>query len=131
MFAFLCSVSNDSGLTVKETRITDAGVYACHALSPLGKITKNFTLLVVGKIFSLKVLKVSLLLKKNRKLSVVIAPPKLTAFVEPKKTIIEGHNVSLPCQVYALPPPSITWILNGNTLSVDGEKYLMDNNSLR
>lgn len=48
-----------------------------------------------------------------------------------KKTIIEGSNVSLPCQVYALPPPSITWLLNGADLRFDDGKYLIENDTLR
>lgn len=51
--------------------------------------------------------------------------------MEPRKTVIEGSNITLPCQVYALPPPSITWMLNGDILNVDGEKYVMENDALR
>lgn len=39
-------------LTVKETQVSDAGVYECLAINPVGIVTRNFTLLVVGKMFS-------------------------------------------------------------------------------
>lgn len=35
-------------LTVDYTEEGDAGIYECHAINPLGTITRNFTLLIVG-----------------------------------------------------------------------------------
>ncbi len=46
---FTCSSTSSDMLTVKETRVNDAGVYECQAINPVGQVTQNFTLLVVGK----------------------------------------------------------------------------------
>lgn len=49
---FPYSFTNNNILTVKETQVSDAGVYECQAINPIGIVTRNFTLLVVGKKFS-------------------------------------------------------------------------------
>ncbi|XP_037039189.1 hemicentin-1-like isoform X2 [Bradysia coprophila] len=96
--------ANDNGtLTVTETRVSDAGVYQCQAANPAGIIAQNFTLLVV-------------------------APPKFTTNSDPKKTVIKGSNVTLPCQVDALPPASISWMKNGRELI--GDRYSIEDGGL-
>lgn len=104
-------------------------MYECQAINPVGIVTRNFTLLVVGKflLWILNFLSISV-----GQLGMLLpAPPKFISYVESKKTIIEGSNITLPCQVYAMPPPSITWLLNGVDLSVDGGKYAIENDALR
>lgn len=44
------SYSNNSTLTIENAVETDGGTYECIAINKLGSITKNFTLIIVGKL---------------------------------------------------------------------------------
>lgn len=43
-------------------------------------------------------------------------PPRMVAGREEEVSVIEGHMVSLLCDVQAYPPPEITWTRDGQIL---------------
>lgn len=43
-------------------------------------------------------------------------PPRITGRKEEDVSVIEGHMVSLLCDVQAYPPPEITWTRDGQVL---------------
>ncbi|KAJ6636829.1 Hemicentin-1, partial [Pseudolycoriella hygida] len=98
-------ITDNNTLILKETRLSDEGVYECEAINAVGTATKNCSLLVV-------------------------APPKLTTHANPREITVEGSQIALPCQVYALPPPKITWFFNNETLSTNVRKYVLENGTL-
>jgi hypothetical protein len=98
--------NNSSSLNIEDAQFKDAGVYSCQAINSLGTITKKFTLLVMG-------------------------PPRLTrSKTEPFQSVVSGQNIQLPCEVQAVPPPQITWLLNGHSLGTNSRKIIDSNNSL-
>ncbi|KAG9354593.1 hypothetical protein JZ751_001306, partial [Albula glossodonta] len=45
-----------------------------------------------------------------------LVPPKVVGQKEEQMNVIEGHSVSLLCDVQAYPPPDIIWTKDGETL---------------
>lgn len=44
-------------------------------------------------------------------------PPKIMGRKEEELSVIEGHMVSLLCDVQSYPPPEITWTRDGQVLN--------------
>lgn len=102
--------------------------YLCVAENKAGTVEKLFSLTVQGK------KKAQLLLAYTQfvcfnicslmtKFVMMCAfflyftvPPRITGSKEEEVTVIEGHMVSLLCDVQAYPPPEITWTRDGQLL---------------
>lgn len=72
----------------------------------------------------------NIFLSNRIQIFVYAAPPKLVKPSDIVHELIEGQDVMLPCEVYGLPPPSITWLLNGHPLDTKDSRYVNMNNSL-
>jgi hemicentin len=81
-------------------------VYSCQAINSLGVISREFNLLVLG-------------------------PPSVIASrSEPIKSVIAGTSIELPCAIQAVPPPKITWLVNGHDLVAENRQMIVANHSL-
>ncbi|XP_028823701.1 hemicentin-1 isoform X1 [Denticeps clupeoides] len=81
-------------LKIRETQLTDAGLYVCVASNIAGNFTQKI------------------------RLSVHVPPS-----IQPGPRLIKvqvGHPVDLPCVVQGLPAPSITWLKQRATLQSSG-----------
>lgn len=50
-------------------------------------------------------------------LHLITVPPTIIGSKEEQVSVIEGHMVSLLCDVQAYPPPEITWTRDGQLLA--------------
>ncbi|XP_029960009.1 hemicentin-1 [Salarias fasciatus] len=85
-------ISEDgSQLKLLSVQVSDMAGYLCVAENKVGTVEKLFSLTVQ-------------------------VPPKVTGLKEETVSVIEGHMVSLLCDVQAYPPPEITWTRDGQIL---------------
>nr|XP_015827628.2 hemicentin-1 [Nothobranchius furzeri] len=85
-------VSEDgSRLQLLSVQVSDMAGYSCVAENKVGNAEKHFSLMVQ-------------------------VPPRITGPKEEEVSVIEGHMVSLLCEVQAYPPPEITWTRDGQIL---------------
>uniref|UniRef100_A0A8D2ZR19 Hemicentin-1 n=1 Tax=Scophthalmus maximus TaxID=52904 RepID=A0A8D2ZR19_SCOMX len=75
-------------LQVSYVQVSDMAGYLCVAENKVGTVEKMFSLTVQ-------------------------VPPRITGSKEEEVSVIEGHMVSLLCDVQAYPPPEITWTRDG------------------
>ncbi|XP_014015728.2 hemicentin-1 [Salmo salar] len=86
------SISKDGRqLQVLSVQVSDMAGYLCVAENKVGAVEKLFSLTVQ-------------------------VPPRMVAGREEEVSVIEGHMVSLLCDVQAYPPPEITWTRDGQIL---------------
>ncbi|XP_041856289.1 hemicentin-1 [Melanotaenia boesemani] len=85
-------VSEDgTQLQILSVQVSDMAGYLCVAENKVGTVEKLFSLSVQ-------------------------VPPKINGPKEEEVSVIEGHMVSLLCDVQAYPPPEITWTRDGQVL---------------
>ncbi|XP_072244443.1 hemicentin-1 [Leuresthes tenuis] len=85
-------ISEDGAqLKLLSVQVSDMAGYLCVAENKVGTVEKLFSLSVQ-------------------------VPPKITGPKEEEVSVIEGHMVSLLCDVQAYPPPEITWTRDGQVL---------------
>lgn len=58
-------------------------------------------------------------------------PPKIMGRKEEELSVIEGHMVSLLCDVQSYPPPEITWTRDGQVLNFDTGLHILPGQNLR
>ncbi|XP_064793489.1 hemicentin-1-like [Oncorhynchus masou masou] len=86
------SISKDGRqLQVLSVQVSDMAGYLCVAENKVGAVEKLFSLTVQ-------------------------VPPSMVAGREEEVSVIQGHMVSLLCDVQAYPPPEITWTRDGQIL---------------
>ncbi|XP_036791689.1 hemicentin-1 [Oncorhynchus mykiss] len=86
------SISKDGRqLQVLSVQVSDMAGYLCVAENKVGAVEKLFSLTVQ-------------------------VPPRMVAGREEEVSVIQGHMVSLLCDVQAYPPPEITWTRDGQIL---------------
>ncbi|KAM4616042.1 hemicentin-1 [Polymixia lowei] len=78
-------------LQILSVQVSDMAGYLCVAENKVGAVEKLFSLTVQ-------------------------VPPKIIGQKEEEVSVIEGHMVSLLCDVQAYPPPEITWTRDGQVL---------------
>ncbi|KAM6930619.1 hemicentin-1 [Xenentodon cancila] len=78
-------------LQLLNVQVSDMAGYLCVAENKAGTVEKLFSLTVQ-------------------------VPPRITGSKEEEVSVIEGHMVSLLCDVQAYPPPEITWTRDGQVL---------------
>ncbi|XP_030621020.1 hemicentin-1 [Chanos chanos] len=78
-------------LEILSVQVSDMAGYLCVAENKLGAVEKLFSLTVQ-------------------------VPPKIVGEHEEEVSVVEGHMVSLLCDVQAYPPPDITWTRDGQVL---------------
>ncbi|KAM9858177.1 hemicentin-1 [Aulostomus maculatus] len=78
-------------LQLLSVQVSDMAGYVCVAENKVGTAEKLFSLTVQ-------------------------VPPKITGQKEEEVSVIEGHMVSLLCDVQSYPPPEITWTRDGQLL---------------
>ncbi|XP_059193550.1 hemicentin-1 [Centropristis striata] len=78
-------------LKLLSVQVSDMAGYLCVAENKVGTVEKLFSLTVQ-------------------------VPPRLIGLKEEDVSVIEGHMVSLLCDVQAYPPPEITWTRDGQIL---------------
>ncbi|KAK5871231.1 hypothetical protein PBY51_004123 [Eleginops maclovinus] len=85
-------ISEDgSKLQLLSVQVSDMAGYLCVAENKVGTVEKLFSLTVQ-------------------------VPPRITGLKEEDVSVIEGHMVSLLCDVQSYPPPEITWTRDGQVL---------------
>ncbi|KAL0979469.1 hypothetical protein UPYG_G00185480 [Umbra pygmaea] len=86
------SISQDgTQLQILSVQVSDMAGYLCVAENKVGAVEKLFSVTVQ-------------------------VPPKMVSGWEEEVSVIEGHMVSLLCDVQAYPPPEITWTRDGQIL---------------
>ncbi|XP_019908484.3 hemicentin-1 isoform X2 [Esox lucius] len=86
------SISEDGRqLQILSVQVSDMAGYLCVAENKVGEVEKLFSLTVQ-------------------------VPPRMVAGREEEVSVIEGHMVSLMCDVQAYPPPDIIWTRDGQVL---------------
>ncbi|KAF7658577.1 hypothetical protein LDENG_00010770 [Lucifuga dentata] len=78
-------------LQLLSVQVSDMAGYLCVAENKVGTVEKLFSLIVQ-------------------------VPPRIIGQKEEEVSVIEGHMVSLLCDVQAYPPPEITWTRDGQIL---------------
>ncbi|XP_035291447.1 hemicentin-1 [Anguilla anguilla] len=78
-------------LEIVSVQVSDMAGYLCVAENKVGAVEKLFSLTVQ-------------------------VPPRVVGQREEEMSVIEGHMVSLLCDVQAYPPPDITWTKDGEAL---------------
>ncbi|XP_013862624.1 hemicentin-1 isoform X1 [Austrofundulus limnaeus] len=78
-------------LQLLNIQVSDMAGYSCVAENKVGTVEKHFSLMVQ-------------------------VPPRITGPKEEEVSVIEGHMVSLLCDVQAYPPPEIIWTRDGQLL---------------
>uniref|UniRef100_A0A8C4IV11 Hemicentin-2 n=1 Tax=Dicentrarchus labrax TaxID=13489 RepID=A0A8C4IV11_DICLA len=78
-------------LQLLSVQVSDMAGYSCVAENKVGTVEKLFSLTVQ-------------------------VPPRIIGSKEEEVSVIEGHMVSLLCDVQAYPPPEITWTRDGQVL---------------
>lgn len=94
-------------------------VYLCVAENKVGAVEKLFSLTVQGRQVYVTVEQVVLLsgsFSRSPFLSLLV-PPRIIGLKEEELSVIEGHMVSLLCDVQSYPPPEITWTRDGQVLN--------------
>nr|XP_057926871.1 hemicentin-1 [Doryrhamphus excisus] len=85
-------ISDDrTQLHLLSVKVSDMAGYLCVAENKVGSVEKLFSLTVQ-------------------------VPPRIIGPQEEEHSVIEGHMVSLLCDVQAYPPPEITWTKDGQIL---------------
>ncbi|XP_075903122.1 hemicentin-1 [Nelusetta ayraudi] len=87
-------------LQLLEVQVSDMAVYLCVAENKVGTVEKLFSLTVQ-------------------------VPPKIMGRKEEELSVIEGHMVSLLCDVQSYPPPEITWTRDGQVLNFDTGLHIL------
>lgn len=132
---------NGFDLEIKNARLEDEGEYVCqlstytpqeqtHTLEILGMKTKSSWLVLMMTVYNIK-----FFMWQMRAISLhflyiiwyhIAVPPTVNA--EPSHiTISKGESVSLQCQGYGNPMPTITWARYNNVLLPNGEKSVANN----
>ncbi|XP_036069528.1 hemicentin-1 isoform X2 [Oryzias melastigma] len=83
--------SDGTQLQLRSVQVSDMAGYMCVAENKVGTVEKLFSLTVQ-------------------------VPPAVTGPREESVSVIEGHMVSLLCDVQAYPPPEIAWTRDGHLL---------------
>ncbi|CAJ1068041.1 hemicentin-1 [Xyrichtys novacula] len=78
-------------LQLLSVQVSDMAGYLCVAENKVGTVEKHFSLTVQ-------------------------VPPRVIGRKEEEVSVVEGHMVSLLCDVQAYPPPEITWTKDGQVL---------------
>ncbi|KAJ7986246.1 hypothetical protein DPEC_G00337960 [Dallia pectoralis] len=86
-------------IKIMESRVSDSGLYVCVASNIAGNLTQNVLL-------------------------TVLVPPNIQAGPRVMKVQL-GHPVDLPCVVFGVPQPSVSWLKDGAALVVDEAHYRM------
>ncbi|XP_076126836.1 hemicentin-1 [Alosa pseudoharengus] len=99
-------LSRDSVVRISPVQLSDAGVYTCVARSRAGQDELNFDLQVQ-------------------------VPPGVD-HVEPTEqvTVVSGSQVTLTCEARGVPPPTLTWLKDGQPLSLQ-RNLLLDGQETR
>ncbi|XP_037536631.1 hemicentin-2 [Nematolebias whitei] len=84
-------IEDGARLQLLNVQVSDMAGYSCVAENKVGTVEKLFSLMVQ-------------------------VPPRITGPNEEEVSVIEGHMVSLMCDVQAYPPPEITWTRDGQLL---------------
>ncbi|XP_061672486.1 hemicentin-1 [Syngnathoides biaculeatus] len=99
-------ISGDSVLRISPVQLSDAGVYTCIARSRAGLAELSY--------------------------DVQVQVPPGVAHVEPAEpvTVIKGSLVTLTCEARGVPPPTLTWMKDGQPLSLH-RNLLLDGQETR
>ncbi|XP_063051892.1 hemicentin-1-like [Engraulis encrasicolus] len=99
-------LSQDTLLRISPVQLSDSGVYTCVAQSRAGRAELNFDLQVQ-------------------------VPPGVD-HVEPTEqvTVVTGSQVALTCEARGVPPPVLTWLKDGQELSLQ-RNLLLDGQETR
>jgi Immunoglobulin I-set domain len=50
--------------------------------------------------------------------------------VDAIRSVVAGSSIELPCAIQAVPPPKITWLVNGHDLVAANRQVVVSNHSL-
>lgn len=108
-------------------------VYLCVAENKVGTVEKLFSLTVQGRPIYLTA---EMVVRLNASYSwslflSLLVPPKIMGRKEEELSVIEGHMVSLLCDVQSYPPPEITWTRDGQVLNFDTGLHILPGQTWR
>ncbi|PAV72711.1 hypothetical protein WR25_18698 isoform C [Diploscapter pachys] len=106
-----------SSLLLRNGNPKDEGRYTCAAISPAGNATIHINVQLI----------------KRPEFDVWIDPATGKPSDSQQKIVEwkEGQSLEIPCKVKAIPPPAVTWSLNGRPLSREDNRFtIKEDNTL-